>query len=110
MYRTAEEINAAIKKCIYDLFEVALFDGEITEDEQALLDQVKIDFEKLEDQLVSILKSDLDESEFQKVMNNFLKDAATNATAVANEDDFITIDEQFLINSMQDFIRDIGAV
>ena len=47
MYRTADEINLAIKKCIYDLFEVALFDGRITEDEQAILDQVKIDFEKL---------------------------------------------------------------
>ena len=75
MYRTTEEINATIKKCIYDLFEVALFDGEITPDEQAILDQVKIDFEKLEDQLVSLLKSDLDESEFQKVLNDFLRDA-----------------------------------
>ena len=110
MYRSTEEINAAIKKCIYDLFEVALFDGEITPDEQAILDQVKIDFEKLESQLVSLLKSDLDESEFQKVMNDFLTHAARNATAVANEDDLITLDEQFLINSMQDFIREIGAL
>ena len=110
MYRTTEEINGAIKKCIYDLFEVALFDGVISPDEQAILDQVKIDFEKLEKKLVSNLKSDLNESEFQKTLNDFLKNAAYNVTAVANEDDFITLDEQFLINSMQDFIRDIGAL
>lgn len=110
MYRTTEEINAAIKKCIYDLFEVALFDGEISPDEQAILDQVKIDFEKLEDQLVSMLKSDLDESEFQIIMNDFLKNSAQNALNIAKEDDLVTLDEQFLINSIQDFVRDIGAM
>ncbi|MCE7733670.1 MAG: hypothetical protein GPJ54_02250 [Candidatus Heimdallarchaeota archaeon] len=109
MYRTADEINHAIKKCIYDLFEVALFDGRITEDEQAILDQVKLDFENLEKTLVDILKSDLGEEEFQRVMVNFLKDAVEHASNVAREDDLMTEDEKFLISIIQQFIEELGA-
>jgi hypothetical protein len=109
MYRTAAEINHAIKKSIYDLFEVALFDGVISPDEQAILDQIKLDFEKLEDQLVDMLKSDLSDEEFQSVISNFLKEAIDRVTAIANEDDIITDDEKFLINRIQDFIEELGA-
>lgn len=109
MYRTADEINHAIKKCIYDLFEVALFDGRITEDEQAILDQVKIDFEKLEKTLVENLKSDLGEEEFQKVMVDFLIDAVEHASNIAKEDDLLTEDEKFLISTIQQFIEELGA-
>ena len=104
-----DEINHAIKKSIYDLFEVALFDGKITEDEQAILDQITLDFEKLEKRLVEMLKSDLGEEEFQSVINNFLTDTVAHATAIANEYDFITEDEEFLINRIQDFIEELGA-
>ncbi|MHA2028772.1 MAG: hypothetical protein ACXAC2_11765 [Candidatus Kariarchaeaceae archaeon] len=109
MYRTTDEINHAIKKSIYDLFEVAMFDGVISNDEQAILDQIKLDFEKLEKQLVEMLKSDLEEDEFQSVINDFLKKAVNHATAIANEDDFITEDEEFLIRRIQDFIEELGA-
>lgn len=109
MYRSADEINHAIKKCIYDLFEVALFDGRITEDEQAILDQVKMDFEKLEKTLVDMLKSDLGEEEFQNVMVDFLKDAVEHAGNIAKEDDLITEDEKFLISTIQQFIEELGA-
>jgi len=109
MYRTADEINRAIKKSIYDLFEVALFDGKITEDEQAILDQVTLDFNKLEKQLVAMLKSDLEESEFEEVMVGFLKDAVDHAVAIAKEDDLISEDEKFLINTIQQFIEELGA-
>lgn len=109
MNRTAAEINQAIKKSIYDLFEVALFDGKISEDEQAILDQIQLDFEKLEKRLVERLKSNLNEEEFQSIIKDFLEDSVSHARAIANEDDFITEDEEFLIRRIQEFIEELGA-
>lgn len=79
---------------------VALDDGIITQDELAILKQVKLDINTIRDKL----KSHEDELESNsteaKILDEFSKNIVQNAYEISQTDEVITDDERKLINTL----------
>ena len=79
---------------------VALDDGIITQDELAILKQVKLDINTIRDKL----KSHEDELESTsteaKILDEFSKNIVQNAYKISQTDEVITDDERKLINTL----------
>ena len=79
---------------------VALEDGEITEDELAILKQVKIDVKTIRERLKSVGSQLEEKSTEAKLLNEFSKDIVQNAYNISKNDRVITDDERKLINTL----------
>ncbi len=75
---------------------VAMEDGKITDDELAILKQVKLDVKTLRIKIENLAPSDTD----IELLNNFKKDILKKAYAISQKDRKITQDERNLINSL----------
>ena len=79
---------------------VALEDGIITEDELAILKQVKIDVKTIRERLKSVGSQLEEKSTEAKLLNEFSKDIVQNAYNISKNDRVITDDERKLINTL----------
>ena len=79
---------------------VALDDGIITEDELAILKQVKVDVKTIRDRLKSAGSQLEEKSTEAKLLNEFSKDIVQNAYNISQNDRVITDDERKLINTL----------
>lgn len=79
---------------------VALEDGIITEDELAILKQVKFDVKTIRDRLKNVGNQLEEKSTEAKLLNEFSKDIVQNAYNISQTDRVITDDERKLINTL----------
>ena len=79
---------------------VAMEDGEISEDELAILKQVKLDIQSLRDAIKDLEKSNETTEEETLRLKKFRKDLLKNAYEISREDKVITKDERNIINSL----------
>ncbi len=79
---------------------VALEDGIITEDELAILKQVKFDVKTIRDRLKNVGSQLEEKSTEAKLLNEFSKDIVQNAYNISQNDRVITDDERKLINTL----------
>ena len=79
---------------------VALEDGIITEDELAILKQVKVDVKTIRERLKTVGSQLEEKSTEAKLLNEFSKDIVQNAYNISKNDTIITDDERKLINTL----------
>jgi len=79
---------------------VAMEDGEVSEDELAILKQVKVDIQLLRDAIKELEKADETSEEEAERLQKFRKDLLQNAYNISREDKIITQDERNIINSL----------
>ena len=97
MFRAESEVRERLKRVFDSCVEVALADGVITEDEQAILDSVKEGVAGVERQLMEMLNEDHDDDEFADLVAQCFEYLVENARLVALADGVITEDEQALL-------------
>jgi hypothetical protein len=103
LLRDKNQIEQELQRCFRELREIALEDKEITSEEEAILNKIETDFTHLEEQLIQVLESNLDEEEFQELIREFLGSITENAYKIAYKDGIITLDEQKLLAKIKDF-------
>ncbi|MCY3411432.1 MAG: hypothetical protein INQ03_07350 [Candidatus Heimdallarchaeota archaeon] len=79
---------------------VAMEDGKITDDELAILKQVKLDVKTLRIKIEEINDIPLSAKKELELLNDFKKDILNNAYAISQSDRKITMEERNLINSL----------
>ncbi|OLS21501.1 MAG: hypothetical protein HeimC2_09300 [Candidatus Heimdallarchaeota archaeon LC_2] len=92
--------DVIVQNLLNKIIFVALEDGIITEDELAILKQVKIDVKTIRDRLKSIGSQLEEKSTEAKLLNEFSKDVVQNAYNISQNDRVITDDERKLINTL----------
>ena len=105
MYRTKGQVDQAILTCIQDLEAIAMQDNVVTDDEKVLLEGIKHEFSNMQQQLVQVLESNLDEEEFNDLMYDMLGDIVTEAEKVANADHKISEDEKALLDRLSKLVH-----
>ncbi|RMG30585.1 MAG: hypothetical protein D6732_16080 [Methanobacteriota archaeon] len=108
MYRDRAEISTILNSVCIALKEVAMEDNEITQEEQAILDIVNTGISNLEDQILQMLESELDENEFVDLVTEVFNDIIKNVVNEAKLDGIITTDEQKLIDKLRSFVKEGG--
>lgn len=84
---------------------VAMDDGVITEDELAILKQVKLDINSLRKTIQEAEKSDFTTNDEVKQLSHFRKNLIQNAYDISKSDHIITQDERNLINTLIKALR-----
>lgn len=92
--------DVIVQNLLNKIIFVALEDGIITEDELAILKQVKIDVKTIRDRLKSVGSQLEEKSTEAKLLNEFSKDVVQNAYNISRNDRVITDDERKLINTL----------
>lgn len=79
---------------------VAMEDGKITDDELAILKQVKLDINTLRERIQKVeIDISIKESDVKK-LDKFSKDLLQNAYDISKSDHIITSDERKMINTL----------
>lgn len=79
---------------------VAMNDGEISEDELAILKQVKLDIRSLRDAIKDLERSEETSEEEATRLKGFRKNLLQNVYEISKQDKIITQEERDLINSL----------
>jgi hypothetical protein len=103
VHRDKDEIEKEISNLIQELRAVALEDSRITMEEQALMDKIEEDAQQMQNQIIQVLESDLDDNEFADLVKDFLQDIISNAIKFAKKDWVISEDEMRLIGKLLEF-------
>jgi signal transduction histidine kinase len=103
VHRDKDEIEKQISNLIRELRAVAMEDSRITMEEQALMDKIEEDAHQMQNQIIQVLESDLDDNEFADLVNDFLQDIISNAIKFAKADWVISEDEMRLIGKLLEF-------
>ena len=110
MYRKKEQIDQEIDKLMTELNKVAMIDNVISQDENAIITKIREELKNLENQLVQILESELEDNEFNDILIDFLDDCIVKVEKIALEDGIITDDEQQLIKVLKEFVSQRGSL
>lgn len=94
------EILALLELTIDSCFEIAKKEGDISSEEQAILDKLGEWKLKLEPQIMQTLQAPMDEKDFYDVMHQFLRHVIDSVIEQARVDGVITADEQRLIDNV----------
>jgi tellurite resistance protein len=96
---TEMDEDAILQNLMNTILLVAMDDGEITQDELAILKQVKLDVNGLR-QTLKDLEEDSDTKEEAKQLKEFRKNLLQNAYDITRQDRVITQEERNIINSL----------
>lgn len=110
MYRSPEHIQEEISKLSKKLRKIAEADNQITNEEQVLLDLIDSKLKNMQEQLIQILASELDDEEFSDILNDILDDILHNVEKTALVDGIITEDEKHIIDAIHSFVERKGRV
>jgi uncharacterized membrane protein YebE (DUF533 family) len=92
--------DVVVQDLLNKIIFVALDDGIITEDELAILKQVKLDINTIRDKLKNH-EGQFDKSSTEaKLLDDFSKNIVQNAYDISQNDHIITDDERNLINTL----------
>jgi tellurite resistance protein len=100
MYRSQEDVRAALRSLFDSSVQVAMADGVITADERAILDAVKDGVAAVDRQFMEMLNESHDDEAFQDLVGQIFGYIVGRATEVALGDGVITPDEQAIIENL----------
>lgn len=108
MYRDRDMVIKFLQEVCISLEEIALEDNQITDEEQAILDIVKTGTRNLEEQVIQMLESELEDNEFIDLVTEVFNDIIKNVVYEAKLDGVITSDEQRLIDRLRSYMKEGG--
>ena len=97
---SVSEEDKILQNLLNTILFVAMDDGVITDDELAILKQVKLDVKSLRIKIEDATKLVNSSNEELTLLNEFKKNLLQNAYDISREDRKITIEERNLINSL----------
>ena len=92
--------DAVLQSMMNKILLVAMNDGKISEDELAILKQVKLDIQSLREAIKSLETSEETSEEEVNRLKEFRKNLLQNAYSISQKDKIITQEERDLINSL----------
>ena len=105
MFRTEADIRSSLEQLFDECVVVAMADGVVKADEQAILDDLKVGVQGVERQLMEMLNESHDEEAYNDLIGECFGHLVFNARQVALEDGIITSDEQAMLDSLANYAK-----
>jgi hypothetical protein len=101
-----DEIQIQISRLLDSLISVAMEDHIITDDEEKIIEGVRMKLWQMENEIAELIK--LNDSEFKKKLTDTLNSTLMEVYQTARDDGIITEEEKSLINKIRAFMRNNG--
>lgn len=102
--------DVVIQDLMNTILLVAMEDGAVSQDELAILKQVKLDVQSLRELIIQATQEEVTSEKDVEMLSLFRKNILQNAYDISREDRIITEDERKIINSLVRAIMKMGNV